>query len=157
MAKNRSQYNDAVSLEDLDKALLRMMNHYTKEQSAMGKKSCQRAARKMKKYSVQEANKQDIKRRPQYIGKIATKKIFESADSIKYKWYVKAPDYRLAHLLEHGHAIWNAKGATLNRAAGVWHDGTSGGRSPAFPHIKPAVDRMEKEYLEELIRNLRNG
>ena len=156
MAK-RSQYNDAVSLENLDKALQSIINDYSREQADVGKKCCKRAARKMKKYSIAEANKQDIKRRPQYISKIATKKTFESHDSIKYKWYVKSPDYRLTHLLEHGHAIWNAGGASLNRAAGVWHDGKPGGRSPAFPHIKPALDRMEKEYLEDLRRNLRRG
>ncbi len=52
-------------------------------------------------------------------------------------WYVAAPHYRLAHLLEYGHATAN------------------GGRARAFPHIKKneeqANERLEKE-IKDIIR-----
>lgn len=43
-------------------------------------------------------------------------------------WYVKAPDYRLTHLLVHGHATRN------------------GGRTRANPFLQNAVDKVIPEY-----------
>ena len=53
-------------------------------------------------------------------------------------WYVKAPDYRLTHLLVHGHATRN------------------GGRTTPNPFLQNAVDRVVPEYerrIEEVIAN----
>lgn len=44
--------------------------------------------------------------------------------------------YRLTHLLEFGHAL------------------RSGGRTRAFPHIKPAQDKDEKEIIREIEERL---
>lgn len=60
--------------------------------------------------------------------------------TIRATWYVKAPDYRLTHLLVHGHATSN------------------GGRTRANPFLKNAVDAVLPEYereIEEVLR--RNG
>lgn len=43
-------------------------------------------------------------------------------------WYVKAPDYRLTHLLVHGHAT------------------RDGGRTKANPFLQNAVDKVIPEY-----------
>ena len=43
-------------------------------------------------------------------------------------WYVKAPDYRLTHLLVHGHATMD------------------GGRTRANPFLQNAVDKVIPEY-----------
>lgn len=43
-------------------------------------------------------------------------------------WYVKAPDYRLTHLIVHG------------------HDKKGGGRTRANPFLKNAVDQVLPEY-----------
>jgi hypothetical protein len=43
-------------------------------------------------------------------------------------WYVKAPDYRLTHLIVHG------------------HDKKNGGRTRANPFLKNAVDQVIPEY-----------
>ena len=53
-------------------------------------------------------------------------------------WHVKAPDYRLTHLLVHGHATVN------------------GGRTKADPFLHNAVDEVLPEYeraVEEAIKN----
>ncbi len=50
--------------------------------------------------------------------------------------HVKKPHFRLTHLLEYGHAT------------------RSGGRTRAFPHIKPAEQEAIKRYEEELRKKL---
>lgn len=46
----------------------------------------------------------------------------------KYTWYVKAPDYRLTHLLVHGHAT------------------KDGGRTKGDPFLADALDQVLPEY-----------
>ena len=65
-----------------------------------------------------------------------TKKV--SRHMTKYTWYVKAPDYRLTHLLVHGHAT------------------KDGGRTKADPFLANALDQVLPEYekdIEEAVAN----
>jgi len=58
--------------------------------------------------------------------------------AMKATWYVKAPDYRLTHLLVHGHEKKN------------------GGRTTPNPFLQNAVDDVTAEYenaIEEAIKN----
>ena len=59
--------------------------------------------------------------------------------TIRATWYVKAPDYRLTHLLVHGHAT------------------KDGGRTRANPFLKNAVDFVLPGYEHELKEVLKNG
>ena len=54
-------------------------------------------------------------------------------------WYVKAPDYRLTHLLVRGHATNN------------------GERTSANPFLQNAVDRLVPEYERKVEEVLRGG
>ena len=57
---------------------------------------------------------------------------------VKATWYVKAPDYRLTHLIVHG------------------HDTKDGGRTRANPFLKKAVDQVLPEYeqaVQEVFKN----
>ena len=54
-------------------------------------------------------------------------------------WYVKAPDYRLSHLLNNGHALRN------------------GGRYEGTQFITKATDEVETAYLENLKKAIENG
>ena len=54
-------------------------------------------------------------------------------------WYVKAPNYRLTHLLVHGHAT------------------RDGGRTNANPFLQNAVDRVIPEYEEKVQEAISNG
>ena len=54
-------------------------------------------------------------------------------------WYVKAPDYRLTHLLVHGHATRN------------------GGRTRANPFLQNAIDRVIPEYEQKVQEAISDG
>lgn len=67
-----------------------------------------------------------------------TSKTEEAPRGNKYIWYVRAPDYRLTHLLAHGHAK------------------AGGGRVPGNPFLQNAVDEVLPKYeqaVEEAIEN----
>ena len=59
--------------------------------------------------------------------------------TIRATWYVKAPDYRLTHLLVHGHAT------------------KDGGRTKANPFLQNALDHVLPGYEHELEEAIRNG
>lgn len=54
-------------------------------------------------------------------------------------WYVKAPDYRLTHLLVHGHALKN------------------GERTNPNPFLQNAVDKVLPEYEAKVQEAISNG
>ena len=53
-------------------------------------------------------------------------------------WYVRAPDYRLTHLLVHGHAT------------------KDGGRTTANPFLQNAVDKVIPEYEQKVQEAIEN-
>ena len=59
--------------------------------------------------------------------------------TIRATWYVKAPDYRLTHLLVHGHAT------------------KDGGRTRANPFLQNALDSVLPEYEKGVEEVLKNG
>lgn len=56
-----------------------------------------------------------------------------------YVWHVKAPDYRLTHLLVKGHAT------------------RDGNRTRSNPFLANAWDQVRPEYLKEIEEALKNG
>lgn len=85
-------------------------------------------------------------RRSQYRKNIAAdyQRLNSSARGLKGQnvsatWYVKAPDYRLTHLLVHGHAT------------------KDGGRTTPNPFLRNAVDRVIPEYEQKVQEALSNG
>lgn len=61
---------------------------------------------------------------------IASKRLKKDKRGSTHVWYVKSPDYRLTHLLVHGHAT------------------KDGGRTKANPFLKNALDVVLPEYEE---------
>jgi hypothetical protein len=59
--------------------------------------------------------------------------------NVKSVWYVKAPDYRLTHLIVHGHAT------------------KDGGRTEANPFLQNALDKVLPEYEQKVQEVLSNG
>lgn len=70
---------------------------------------------------------------------IASKRVEKTLNSSVYAWYVKAPDYRLTHLLVHGHAKVN------------------GGRTRADPFLENALEEVLPEYEKEVKEAIKGG
>ena len=58
--------------------------------------------------------------------------------------HVKAPHYRLAHLLEYGHAVANAGPGKKDRVDGI-------------PHIRPAEEEVIREFTREVEEAIKRG
>lgn len=71
--------------------------------------------------------------------KSISSKTEKGARGNKHIWYVKAPDYRLTHLLVHGHAT------------------KDGGRTKADPFLANAVAEVIPEYERDVEEALKNG
>ena len=63
---------------------------------------------------------------------IAWKAVDDGNGGKRYVWHVKAPDYRIIHLLVHGHATKN------------------GGRTEANPFLQNAVDQVLPAYEQSV-------
>lgn len=72
---------------------------------------------------------------PKRYGKYTRNWRFKKNAKGSYVIYNAAPTYRLTHLLENGHVLRN------------------GGRSRAFPHIKPVEEKV-KENFEKRIKEI---
>lgn len=77
-------------------------------------------------------------RRGKYARQI-TSESKTTAVGTKCTWYVKAPDYRLTHLLVHGHAT------------------RDGGRTRANPFLQNALDQVLPDFENALKEAIRNG
>jgi hypothetical protein len=79
------------------------------------------------------------KRKRHYRDNISSKKLSENDRSVSYIWYVKGSDYRLSHLLEHGHAKKN------------------GGRTRATHFIENASTPILDDYVHKVEEVIKNG
>lgn len=79
------------------------------------------------------------KRRRHYKDSIKSRKESEDKQSVSYLWYVDGSDYRLSHLLEHGHALRN------------------GGRVSGTHFIQNALDPIMEDYQRKVEEVCKNG
>lgn len=70
---------------------------------------------------------------------IASKLLRKDLNGSTYVWFVKAPNYRLTHLLVHGHAK------------------RDGGRTRPDPFLKNALEEVLPEYQKNVEEALKNG
>ena len=94
---------------------------------------------KVGKAAVKQLKQTSPKRYGKYAKSWTVKTEPEVGQPDKRIVHVKAPHYRLTHLLEHGHA---KKG---------------GGRVEGKPHIRPAEEMVIKEFMAEVEEAIKRG
>lgn len=116
----------AIYGADINKALIQQTETSMKELVKKTKKKAPVGARKSYKKNI-AADYSGLKGRSAVYG------LFQAV------WYVKAPDYRLTHLLANGHEKKN------------------GGRTRPNPFLKDAVDEVVTDYEQKVEEAIRNG
>ena len=79
------------------------------------------------------------KRKKHYKSRISSKVTMKTSTGYAKTWYVKAPDYRLTHLILNGHATRN------------------GGRVEGNDFLSPIVEEVTTEYIQKLEEVVSNG
>ena len=94
---------------------------------------------KVGKAAVKQLKQTSPKRHGKYAKSWTMKTEPEVGQPHKRIVHVKAPHYRLAHLLEHGHAK------------------VGGGRVEGIPHIRPAEEEVIREFTREVEEAIKRG
>lgn len=137
--KTKSTSSSVVSVDRLAAEIERELTLFSKEVVEKVNISSERVGK-----AAVEKLKQTSPRRPPPVGgkyakswTISTEKAFGQPD--RRIIHVKAPHYRLTHLLEYGHAK------------------VGGGRVEGKPHIRPAEEMVIQEFLAEVEEAIRSG
>ncbi|WP_373781089.1 HK97 gp10 family phage protein [Jeotgalibaca porci] len=128
--------NRRISIDQLADVIDEELTMYHKDTNEKIKKSTRKAMRGMVKDTKAQTYMRDT---GAYRGAIASRTLVDTVNGLTLQWYVKAPHYRLSHLLEYGHATRN------------------GGRTIAYGFIGKAADTAEELYLKEIERALSDG
>ena len=94
---------------------------------------------KVGKAAVKQLKQTSPKRYGKYAKSWTMKTEPEVGQPHKRIVHVKAPHYRLTHLLEHGHAK------------------VGGGRVEGKPHIRPAEEQVIKDFVQEVEEAIKRG
>lgn len=129
-----------IGIEKLSSEINDELKLYSKEITDGLKKVARKYSSELVKKTKATAPDGDRKTN-KYRDSIKSKKQSENLNEIKYIWYVdsKNSNYRLTHLLVHGHAKRN------------------GGRTRENHFLRNAVNEIEKAYLKEIEEVIKNG
>lgn len=120
--------NRTIRIEQLGTAISAVLDGYSKEVKERADQAGEKAVKKLVKLTKASApvDSGGFKKNITWTAK-------PNALGVKeYHWHVKAPDYRLTHLLVHGHA------------------NVDGSRTAGDPFLHNALDEVLPEYLEDI-------
>lgn len=129
----------SITIEQLADAIQKELTLYGENVTDGVKQASDLVAGELLQNTKNDAKASGIRGTGKYVRAMAVKKTKDDAFCRVNTWYVKKPQYRLAHLLEYGHALRN------------------GGRARAFPHIKKNEERAVQEFNELVEGVIRNG
>lgn len=125
-----------VAVNELSAEIRSQLNLYNQNIAEGVKKKTRSSMRKLVKETKAQPYKKD---RGAYKAAIASRKVKENKHFLEMQWYVKAPHYRLTHLLEDGHAM------------------KDGGRFEGYGTIRKALDHIVPEFEQDVEEVIRNG
>lgn len=129
-----------VGIEKLSSEIERELTIYSSEVAKSVKKITKKYADELVK-KTKETAPDGYRKRNKYKDSIQCKLQEENLHGVKYIWYVnsKNSNYRLTHLLVHGHAKRN------------------GGRTKENHFLRNAVEAVEKDYIQAIEEVIKNG
>lgn len=122
--------------EDLTDAIFKELRDYHDGLSDKVYKIGHKAIKELERKTIDTA---PIGKRGEFRPHIASKSSRDRLDRFTHTWYVKAPEYRLTHLLVHGHKLWY------------------GGHTRPNPFLKDALKDVLDDYEDEIERAIKNG
>lgn len=129
-----------VQIDGLDKAISDILTGY---KETVDKKIYRAGDRAIKEITQKTIDTAPIGHRKNasthFRASIACKSEKDRLGNAKHIWYVKAPNYRLTHLIVHGHATRN------------------GGRTRANPFLANAVESVLPKYEKDVEKAVKNG
>lgn len=123
--------NNKINIDGLSSTIAEQLQNYTKEVTENVKKSVDKVSKE-----VNDEIKSHVtfkEHTGKYVKAFRIKTVYEDGYKKVNNWYVANGQYRLAHLLEKGHALKH------------------GGRAKAFPHIQYGEELAQKR-MEELAK-----
>ncbi len=132
--------NLIISPEDIGNAISEQLGLYNDEIKKKVEKCTAKAASELVRITKDTAPFNDkYKGEHHYRNYIASRRKSTEVGVSTYVWYVKAPDYRLTHLLVKGHPTGN------------------GGRTKGDPFLKNACDKVFPEFEENVKKAVKDG
>lgn len=126
-----------IKIEDLSEAIGKELELYDTAVRDGVRKETRKSMKKLVEMTKQTAPVG--KRKNHYKDDITSRVIEDSYRQTVMQWYVKAPNHRLSHLLNNGHALKN------------------GGRVEGTNFITQAHDAVLGEYEENVKKVIENG
>ena len=126
-----------ISVDELNEAIKDALEDYNEKVVTELKKSTKKAMSELVKTT--KATAPVGRRQKHYRESITSKTLEDTHYGLAKLWYVKGSDYRLTHLLEHGHAL------------------RDGGRYEGTQFIGNALDGIIDKYVKEIEEICKNG
>lgn len=127
--------SSGINPADLGRELNRILSTYSQEVTDRINEAGKQSMRKIVRLSKANA---PVGVRGAFKRSITMAEVDAGRGAKRYVWHVKGDEYRLAHLLAHGHAT------------------KDGGRTRADPFLRDAVDAVLPEYMEAIEEAIRN-
>lgn len=130
---------ERVEIGELDKAIRQVLDEYHGDVTERINVASEKTAKRLVKLTRATA---PVGHRGKFKRYITYSEVGKSKGSFAgrtFVWHVRPPEYRLTHLLVHGHAT------------------RDGGRTRANPFLHNAVDTVAPEYEAKIKEAVRNG